>query len=255
MCPRWLPFVLILLPASLHAKPSDKDPFASIKKKYSVYVVVRDKPLRQKWLSGALTADPGDKDDVRTYAPILVEEFCVYPEGFVRRSKLRQIVLVKNLKLGKRPRTSVPDFGRHLLYIDASRGRKVEAYVRRMIHHEYFHMIDSLDDGEMFQDEGWSALNPPGFKYGKGGQYMRDPAAVVATEKHPGFLNRYSTSAIEEDKAEVYSFMITDYRKVAARAKKDKVIRAKVKYMKALLEKYSDDMNASFWRKRRKNSD
>jgi hypothetical protein len=250
---RWLLLVFLLLPAPLHAERSGDDPFAAIKKKYGIYVVVRDKPLRQRWVAGRITADPADKKDVRTYAPILVEEFCIYPAGFVRRTKLRQIVLVRNLRLGKQQRTSVPDFARNILYIDASRGRKTEHYVRRVIHHEYFHVVDYLDDGKLYDDPGWSALNPADFRYGNGGQYMRDPNASVPSENHPGFLNRYSTSGIEEDKAEVYSYMITEYRHVAARAKKDKIIRAKMKYMQALLEKYSDDMDAGFWRKRRKN--
>jgi hypothetical protein len=249
---RWLLLVFLLLPGPLHAERGGEDPFAAIKKKYGIYVVVRDKPLRQRWVAGAITADPADSGDVRTYAPILVEEFCIYPADFVRRTKLRQIVLVKNLRLGKRSRTSVPDFARNILYIDASRGRKVELYMRRVIHHEYFHIVDYLDDGKMFEDAGWSALNPKGFRYGNGGQYMRDPDAAVPSEDHPGFLNRYSTSGIEEDKAEVYSFMIADYRRVEARAKKDKVLRAKMKYMKALLERYSDDMDAGFWRHRRR---
>jgi len=243
---------LILLPGALQAERPAKAPFARIKKKYDIYVVVRDKPLRQKWAAGEVTADPADAADVKTYTPLLVEEFALYPVGFVKRTKLRQIVLVKNLRFGKQRRTSVPDFTRNVLYIDVSRGRKTEDYARRVIHHEYFHLIDYLDDGLLYEDPGWSKLNPAGFRYGRGGAAMRDANASLLSDKHPGFLNRYSTSGIEEDKAEVFSFMVMDYKTVEERAKKDKILKRKMAYMKTLARKFSRDMSDAFWRQRKK---
>ena len=45
-------------------------------------------------------------------------------------------------------------------------------------------------------------MNVPGFKYGKGGEFEREWIQLDKTFK--GFINHYSTSALEEDRAEVY---------------------------------------------------
>jgi hypothetical protein len=55
-------------------------------------------------------------------------------------------------------------------------------------------------------DEEWEAFNPDGFKYGLGGKFMRHDADSSQLSSAPAggyFVNRYSTSAITEDKAEV----------------------------------------------------
>ena len=50
----------------------------------------------------------------------------------------------------------------------------------------------------------WDALKPKDFKYGSGGKNAQDISTTsLLTEKYPGFLNHYSTTAVEEDKAEV----------------------------------------------------
>lgn len=71
----------------------------------------------------------------------------------------------------------------------------------------------------------WEAHNPNGFQYGQGGKFMRhDADSSQLSSAPPGghFVNRYSTSAITEDKAEVrvsrYSHARTPCRNRAAGA-------------------------------------
>jgi hypothetical protein len=67
------------------------------------------------------------------------------------------------------------------------------------------------------------------------------------TDKFPGVLNHYSTTAVEEDKAEVFANLIVDSKYVANRAKKDRVLSAKVERMKELLVAFCPEMNDKFW--------
>jgi hypothetical protein len=71
----------------------------------------------------------------------------------------------------------------------------------------------------------------------------------VLTDKYPGFLNHYSTTGVEEDKAEVFANLIFDAAYVAERAKKDKVLATKIERMKELLTKFCPEMNQKFWTK------
>jgi hypothetical protein len=57
---------------------------------------------------------------------------------------------------------------------------------------------------------------------------------------------------VEEDKAEVFANLIVDFAYVEVRAKKDRVLNAKVERMKELLVKFCPAMNDELWDKVRK---
>ena len=63
----------------------------------------------------------------------------------------------------------------------------------------------------------------------------------------PGFLDWYSTSGVEEDKAQVFAYMVVHGDLVAQRAAIDDVLRAKVDRMIELLQQFCPEMNAAFW--------
>uniref|UniRef100_A0A6V2WPR0 Uncharacterized protein n=2 Tax=Emiliania huxleyi TaxID=2903 RepID=A0A6V2WPR0_EMIHU len=73
-------------------------------------------------------------------------------------------------------------------------------------------MIDYRLRGASFAaaDAEWEAANKPGFRYGLGGKHMRSDAASSQLASAPDghFLNRYCTSAIMEDKAEVWAALM-----------------------------------------------
>jgi len=121
--------------------------------------------------------------------------------------------------------------------------------VRRSFHHEVFHLIDYRDDGVVTRDPAWEALNPPGFKYAGGGRAaLADPAMTTdPTDKVPGFVTGYSTSAVEEDKAELFAFLVVHPAYMAKRAATDPVIRAKVARMKALLAAFCPAVDEAYW--------
>jgi len=75
---------------------------------------------------------------------------------------------------------------------------------------------------------------------------MRDPFSGVLREI-PGFLTTYATSGVEEDKAEIFGHMMTNYTVVAKRAATDAVIREKISAMKRLLERFCPAVDQKFW--------
>ena len=59
-------------------------------------------------------------------------------------------------------------------------------------------------------DAEWAECNPEGFSYGLGGKHMRTDSSSSQLSSSPSaeFLNRYSTSSIAEDKAEIWACLM-----------------------------------------------
>mmetsp|Transcript_17151 Transcript_17151/g.48056 ORF Transcript_17151/g.48056 Transcript_17151/m.48056 type:complete len:198 (-) Transcript_17151:148-741(-) len=109
-------------------------------------------------------------------------------------------------------RRDVPDLASGNLFIDV--GDRAPRRKRHSFHHELFHLIDyRLRGPSSFtaSDPEWEAHNPENFRYGSGGKYMQhdaDSSQLSSAPEGGHFLNRYSTSAITEDKAEVWSALM-----------------------------------------------
>jgi hypothetical protein len=191
-----------------------------------------------------------DPKDLENYRSLFASEFSLYPPDLVKRSQLKRVVLCSELSFAGQQRNAIPDYEHDTLYLDVRRGAYNKAYLRTVIHHEFFHIIDYRDDGQVYQDKGWEALNPPGFKYGSGGKNAQAFALTsILTDRFPGFLNHYSTTGVEEDKAEVFANLIVHPAYVEARTQKDPVLKAKVARMRELLLQFCPDMNDRFWQK------
>lgn len=184
------------------------------------------------------------------YLPLFFGEFTLYPQAVIERAGLKAIVLCERLKFAGQLRSSIPDYLHDTLYYDVSRGSETPDYKRNSIHHEFFHIIDWKDDGLVYQDQVWAALNPPGFKYGSGGKNAQNDSTVgVVTDSLKGFLTRYAMTGVEEDKAETFSHMMISYRMVEQRTKHDPVLKAKFDYIKVLCQKFSSTMDDAFWKR------
>ena len=137
------------------------------------------------------------------------------------------------------------------LLLDVKLGRRTPTYHVRVFHHEFFHLIDFTDDADRYRDTAWTKLNAKDFKYGSGGKDMQETGKDVfsPTKKVPGFLTIYGTSAVEEDKAELFSFMLCNNAYLQKRVKTDKILKAKLARMKKLLKAHHSAFNADFWKK------
>jgi hypothetical protein len=215
---------------------------------YRIQVVASDPGFPVKTMYGMIDGRGVDARTLDSYVPVFAAEFSVYPSAFVKRSQLKRVVLCTDLTFAGQRRNAIPDYEHETLYLDASRGSYSKSYQRKLIHHELFHIVDYRDDGEVYTDARWAALNPSQFRYGSGGRNAQDiQTTSVLTDKLPGFLNHYSTTGVEEDKAEVLANLIVDPDYVDGRAAQDRVLRTKVERLKELLVSFSPEMNDQFW--------
>jgi hypothetical protein len=189
-----------------------------------------------------------DADDLARYESLFAEEFGLYPADVIRRAGLERVVLCKELSYSGQARGAIPDFGSNTLYLDAMRGAWDPTYLRKVIHHDFFHMIDYRDDGSLYSDKDWESLNLHSFHYSNGGANAQgDSQSSVLTDRYPGFLNSYSKTGVEEDKAEVFANLMVEPNYVERRIRTDSVLRAKVAAIKRMMLQFSPDADDHFW--------
>lgn len=207
-------------------------------------------PFAVQLKHGIIEGKAASAPDLQAYRGLFMSEFALYPPELIKRAELARVILCSELAFGGQRRNAVPDFPNHALYLDVSRGSSNRTYLRKVIHHDFFHIIDYRDDKSLYKDDAWATLNPAGFTYGTGGRNAQDLATTsVLTSQYPGFLNHYSTTGVEEDKAEIYANLIVEPIAVQKAVRKDPVLASKVQQMKALLVQFCPEMDDRFWRK------
>jgi hypothetical protein len=212
----------------------------------------------------------------RYYEDFLVRELGVYPPGFVRKAGLRALVLGSRLSYKDQKRAAIPVQQTGVLYLDPT--FHLAEYMHDVFHHEFFHIIDvaldkvlrfsRLDEHQresrgrattsrVWHDPQWCALNVGGFIYGSGGQDCRDEGAWISQDSkdkehetftyQTGFLNRYSASAHEEDRAEVFAALMRCPPVLAKNYIRDDVLQAKAQLLMTRLRTFSPDVGDRFW--------
>ncbi|HET7542234.1 MAG TPA: hypothetical protein VFK05_20340 [Polyangiaceae bacterium] len=188
-------------------------------------------PSGRAWLAG----QPISEQDRERVLATSADELARYPAQFLARARLRRLLLCARLQEGSEPIPSLPNYhGAMLLDVDAD-----APYLRRLIHHEVFHFADFADDEQLSLDPAWLLLNEPDFAYGSGGRFMRTPGVGRFSAEIPGFVSRYATSALEEDKAETFAMRMSEPTKFAKLIASDAVLRAKSAALDAQLRKLS----------------
>jgi hypothetical protein len=244
------PFAVPLLGAEWEDRAASK--LISITEKFGVPVVVRDPGFPVRISTGFIDGKESTPEQVLQYAAIFVPEFSYYPVEFVHRTGLRRIVLCEALSFSGQLRTALPDFENQTLYLDVARGTNNSIYTRTVIHHEFFHLVDYADDGSVYRDDEWSSLNPGSFRYGDGGKNAQaNRNTSVLTDQYPGFLNHYSTTGVEEDKAEIFANLMVRPAYLERVIQTDPLLATKVSQMKRLLSRFSKDLDESFWKSTR----
>lgn len=214
----------------------------------NVSIETPDGAIDIRWMHSRIQAKEAMDDELSSFKLMLAKEFALYPVELTRRASLRRVVLCKELTLDGQPVAGVPDFSRSTLVLDVSYFAINPQNARKAVHHEFFHLLDYLDDGEVYSDPEWAAMNSPTFSYGKGGREALNDD-INLTDKFPGFLNQYSMSGVEEDKAEMFSNSIVEPRYVAWRIENDPILRSKVKLLKRRLAAFCPQLDESFWQR------
>ncbi len=249
LIPVFLLLALLSRPTHAHEPAPNTEPTAleAIARAYQIEVTANPTfPVRASY--GTIDGKSADRGAVERYTSLFVAEFALYPRELIQRAKLKRVVLCAELSFAGQRRNAIPDFEHDTLYFDVERGASNRTYLRKVIHHEFFHIIDLRDDGQLYADKEWAALNPRAFKYGSGGANAQGVANTsTLTDAVPGFLNHYSTTGVEEDKAEVFANLIVDSAYIEKRIKTDAVLDAKVERMKALMKRFCPDVDELFW--------
>jgi hypothetical protein len=202
---------------------------------------------------GLIEGQRADAGQIVKYAKIFCDEFSLYPPDLIRRCRLRRIVLCKRLSFDGDHWNAVPDLEHDTLYLDVSSIEFNEQYSRVVIHHDFFHMVDRRSGLMALNNDRWSLLNPADFRYGSGGRNAQSNArSGVLTRCYPGFLNHYSTTSAEEDKAEIFANLIVKADYVTDWLGSDIVLQAKVSRIKASMKAFCPEMDESFFTRAQK---
>jgi len=196
----------------------------------------------------SFTFEPPASESVAKFRPILEDEWRHLPASLVKKCGLRRIILCSELEFNGQ---NVGGFASDNfdLYFNLSLSTIQDSpYVRRMIHHEFFHAVDFAIHGQVVVDPFWLRLNSEGFDYDWSIKPRHlDASLGVPGNAPPGFINRYCTSGVEEDKAEMFAYMVVNGKQMEQWGKTDAIIEAKRKQMMKIVEDFCPDMNDDFW--------
>jgi hypothetical protein len=234
-CPGLLTIAALTLMAPQHHDP----------RTYRVAVVVAGSAIEVPFDGAKLTAEPVSLEAAEGFRGLLATQLRRYPAAFLRATKLERVVICKALEVGGQHRTASYDREHNVMYYEAV---PTKAFSVAVIHHELFHFLDLAITDPGYKDPRWVKLNAPDFHYGQGGAAMyADPKCGLLSTGTPGFLTRYATAALEEDKAETFSHLMVDREYVEAHLATDPVLAAKVQLLGEELHAFCPDVGPTLW--------
>ncbi len=205
---------------------------AQLAAKYRVEVVFTAVPGPDRM------GDPPDVDQLKDYAAVLTQELSRYAPDVIAKLELRRVIIVGKFAPAYGHALAVTMRDIDSMYFSTEGSDQEDR--RCTFHHELFHIIDGIDDGELERDPDWAKLNDASFVYtaGKNGGWQ---------EATPGFVTTYAQTSVGEDKAETYSYMMTRLADMQRRAKSDPILAAKMALMQKRLAAFDASMGDAFW--------
>jgi hypothetical protein len=179
---------------------------------YGIKEVLIESETKYDYTSWGFDCYQLKEGDMDRYMPLFFREFSLYPISLIEKSQIKSIVFCNSLDFYtdhyRQYRAAVPDYGNYENFsmVYCAKESSV-SYIKNVIHHEFFHMLDYVHDWKIYgPDPDWEECNTPDFKYGTGGANNRSFKELDGELR--GFISQYSTTGIEEDKAEIFAHMI-----------------------------------------------
>lgn len=197
-----------------------------------------------------LRCEPPYQEELEQVVPVVERTLREYGPSFMKRIGLRAFVFCRDLATrfddrrvrevdgltDERSEQAVAGLASYVdatVYVDAPRYVGDHRVTERMVHHEVFHFLDLHANPSFASDREWEALNPEGFGYSSGGVDMQDSGddGRIGSGGR-GFVSRYATAALAEDKAELWSHALAEPREVSRLAAKDAIVAAKLELLR-----------------------
>jgi len=178
------------------------------------------------------------EEDIKKKLPLIKKNLNRYSSDFLNKINLKYIVLCKNLSVSQINAAGVPNPKTKTLVINIKFNKD---HFERVLHHEIFHMINETHKNN-FLYEKWKKFNNSEFKYAKCST-CSDRLGLSFLKENKGFVTEYSMSTASEDMAEVFSFLITDKKKIENKALIDTVLNKKILFIKSNILKIDENFN------------
>ena len=202
--------------------------------------------------------EPITENDINFYLPLLVLELSLYPKNFFKKINLKNITLSNNIVFHsgnyENYRAGLPDYEENTLSLVFSCKERNIKYIRNIIHHELFHYFYFMYVGPFEdKDDLWEMFNPKGFEYSMKSELWSQKEILSGDyQDYDSFVSYFSKTKLEEDKAEVFSYMVTSGNDVKDLLKREGVI-GKFLYIRQLMEKFDEkyfkQKMGDFWNK------
>ena len=182
-----------------------------------------------------------DSTALSAYLSKAYEQIGKYTPKYRANMKLYRVVVCSNLAVGGQYRAAVPDPAKNTLFLDYKSGDYNPDYQRHVVNHELFHYMMGIVKGNMYwHDTMWATLNYAGFQYGSGGAGAQDPTYTVLNHPYLGFVDKYATSAMEEDMAEIDAmrFVTAEASQLSSWRTNDSYLNNKVNRLIQILAPY-----------------
>jgi hypothetical protein len=221
-------------------------------KKQGLKLELLKEDLQFEWPGTGLfvKGKPVVEKELDYYLPLITFEWSLYTSPVVQRCSLKKLIIGHEVYWDTHCLTGLPDYVNFNLMYATKHFDPM--YPTEVIHHEIFHFLDWKALGNNYRkDPEWVALNDPSdFKYGAGGIAYHQESKTTGTKRLAdgikGFLNYYSTTGVEEDKAEIYKSLILFPEEMLNHS--DRVIKRKAETIKMRIEAFvPDTFNEEFW--------
>ena len=188
------------------------------------------------------------------YFPLFFLNFWFYPPEAFHHKIIKKFIFCEELIITtstySQPRAACPEWTKTCSMLYAIQEQDMN-YLAEVMHHELFHYFDFMVSGSRVDSQierDWSKLNPSNFQYGSGGEYER-VYMDINKKDNVYFVSHYSMSQCCEDRAEIYSRLMTknsDWINEQSKPVLQKIEKIK-DFMKSHDPKYIGEKNNGFF--------